>query len=254
MMVFKPRSAEMPFLDHLEELRWRILWSLVALLVTTGIGFYLVTHFDVLGILIEPIRPFLGDSKLGYLSPMDPFFITLKLAILVGLILASPVIVYQVWAFFAPALMPSEKRAIIPSLYLGVFLFAAGVAMAYYMVIPLALSFSMGFQTESLEQNIVIGEYLGVVIRLLLAFGIVFELPVVILVLSLLGIVTPEFLTRNRRYAIAIITVVACVITPGDVGSSIFMMVPLFILYEISILLSRAVSRRRVAAAAALEG
>ncbi|MDQ3605113.1 MAG: twin-arginine translocase subunit TatC, partial [Gemmatimonadota bacterium] len=83
MIVFKPRSAEMPFLDHLEELRWRLLWSLVALVVTTGIGFYLVTHFDVLGILIEPIRPFLGDSKLKYLSPIDPFFITLKLAILV---------------------------------------------------------------------------------------------------------------------------------------------------------------------------
>ncbi|CAN5428380.1 hypothetical protein BH24GEM3_BH24GEM3_14090 [soil metagenome] len=253
MIVFKPRSAEMPFLDHLEELRWRLLWSLVALVVTTGIGFYLVTHFDVLGILIEPIRPFLGDSKLKYLSPIDPFFITLKLAILVGVILALPVIVYQAWAFFAPALMPSEKRAIIPSLYLGVFLFAAGAAMAYYMVIPLALSFSMGFQTQSLEQNIVIGEYLGVVIRLLLAFGFAFELPVVILVLSLLGIVTPEFLTANRRYASLIITVAACVLTPGDVGSSIFMMVPLFILYEISILLSRAVARRRVAAPA-LEG
>ncbi len=254
MKAFKPRTAEMPFLDHLEELRWRMLYSLIAVAIATGLGFYLVTHYDVLGILIEPIRPFLGDSRLKYLNPMDPFFITLKLAVLVGLLLASPVVIYQAWAFFSPALLSSERRAIIPSLYLGLVLFAAGVLMAYYIVTPLALTFSMGFQTASLEQSIVIGEYLGFIIRLLLAFGIVFELPVVVLILSLLGLVTPEFLSTQRRYAVVIITILSCMITPGDVGSSFLMMVPLFILYEISILLSRAVTRRRVAATAAVEG
>jgi sec-independent protein translocase protein TatC len=253
MFVVKPRTGEMPFLDHLEELRWRILWSLAALVVTTGIGFYLVTQFNVLGVLIQPVCPWVDDCRLKFLSPMDPFFITLKLALLVGLVLAGPVLVYQVWAFFSPALLPSEKRAIVPSLYLGVVLFAAGVLMAYYIVLPLALAFSMGFQTDALEQSIVAGEYLGMATRLLLAFGIVFELPVVILILSLLGLVTPEFLSANRRYAVAIITVLSCVITPGDVGSSIFMMIPLFVLYEVSILLSRMVSRQRVPAAAALE-
>jgi sec-independent protein translocase protein TatC len=251
MFVVKPRTAEMPFLDHLEELRWRILWSLAALVVATGIGFYLVTHFNVLGILIQPVCPWVDDCRLKFLSPMDPFFITLKLAVLVGLVLAGPVLVYQTWAFFSPALMPSEKRAIVPSLYLGVLLFAAGVLMAYYIVLPLALAFSMGFQTEALEQSIVASEYLGMATRLLLAFGIVFELPVVILVLSLLGLVTPEFLRAQRRYAVAIITVLSCVITPGDVGSSILMIIPLFILYEVSIVLSRLVSRQRVAAASA---
>jgi sec-independent protein translocase protein TatC len=250
MFVVKPRGGEMPFLDHLEELRWRVLWSLLALVVTTGIGFYLVTHFNVLGILIQPVCPFVEDCRLKFLSPMDPFFITLKLAVLLGLVLAAPVIIYQAWAFFSPALLPSEKRAIVPSLYLGVLLFAGGVLLAYYVVLPLALGFAMGFQTDALEQSIVASEYLGVATRLLLAFGLVFELPVVILVLSLLGLVTPEFLVKNRRYALAIITVVSCVITPGDVGSSIFMMIPLFVLYEVSIVLSRVVSRRRVAAGA----
>jgi sec-independent protein translocase protein TatC len=252
MFVVKPRSGEMPFLDHLEELRWRILWSLAALVVTTGLGFYLVTQFNVLGILIQPVCPFVEDCRLKFLSPMDPFFITLKLAVLVGLVLAAPIIVYQIWAFLSPALLPSERRAIVPSLYLGVVLFAAGVLMAYFIVLPLALGFSMSFQTDALEQSIVAGEYLGVATRLLLAFGIVFEMPVVILVLSLLGLVTPEFLKAQRRYAVAIITVLSCMITPGDVGSSIFMMIPLFILYEVSIVLSRVVSRRRVAAAAAM--
>jgi sec-independent protein translocase protein TatC len=250
MFVVKPRTSEMPFLDHLEELRWRILWSLVAVVVATGVGFYLVTHFNVLGLLTAPVCPFVTDCKLKFLSPTDPFFITLKLAILVGLVLASPVIVYHVWAFFAPALLPSERRTIIPSLYMGLVLFAAGVMMAYHIVLPLALGFTMSFQTEALEQSIVASEYLGMATRLLLAFGIVFELPVVILILSLLGLVTPQFLRTNRRFAVAIITVVSCVITPGDVGSSVFMMIPLFVLFEISILLSAMVVRRRAEAAA----
>lgn len=252
MKVFEGYNDQMPFLDHLEELRWRLLWSVLALAIATGIGFYLVTQFDVLGLLIKPITPFLHGSRLKYLSPTDPFFITLKLAILVGFVLAAPVVVYQIWAFLSPALVPSERRAIIPSLYLGLVLFAVGVAMAYFIVLPVTLRFTMGFQTESLEQSIVIGEYMSVVTRLLLAFGIVFELPVVILVLSVLGLVTPEFLTEKRRYAIAAITVVSSVITPGDVVTiTVLMMVPLILLYEFSIILSRMVSRKRILAAEA---
>jgi len=253
MFVAKSRAAEMPFLEHLEELRWRILWSLIAVAIGTAIGFFLVTRFNVLGLLTQPMCPFVDDCRLKFLSPMDPFFITLKLAVLVGLVLAAPVIVYQIWSFFAPALLPSEKRAIVPSLYFGLVLFVGGVLMAYFVVLPLALAFSMGFQTDALEQSIVASEYLGMATRLLLAFGLVFELPVVILVLSLLGLVTPEFLRAQRRYAIAIITVVSCMITPGDIGSSLLMIGPLLVLYEISIVLSRMVSRRRVAAAAVLE-
>jgi sec-independent protein translocase protein TatC len=245
----------MPFLDHLEELRWRILWSLVAIIVFTVIGFLIVTQFDVIGLLEAPIAPLLGDSKLKYLSPIDPFFITLKLAVLVGFLLASPIVIYQIWAFLSPALHPSEKRAIVPSLYFGLALFTLGVAMAYYIALPVTLQFTMGFQTDSLEQSIVIGHYFSVVIRLLLAFGIVFELPVVILALTMMGLVTPEFLAEKRRHAIALITIVSAVITPGDVVTiTILMMVPLILLYEFSITLSKLVVRRRRVAPVAAGG
>jgi sec-independent protein translocase protein TatC len=244
--------GEMPFLDHLEELRWRLIWSLAAVLLCAVAGYFLVTRFDVLGILVEPIKPFLHGTRLKYLSPTEPFFITLKLAVSVGLVLASPIVIYQVWAFLAPALLPSEKRIIVPALYMGLVLFALGVLMSYKLVLPMTLSFTMSFQTESLEQNIVIGEYMAFVTRLLLAFGGVFELPVVILILSAMGLVTPEFLSSKRRHAIVIITVLASVLTPGDVITlTLMMMVPLILLYEFSIFLSRLVTRRRLAAAAA---
>jgi sec-independent protein translocase protein TatC len=235
----KTGTSEMPFLDHLEELRWRVLWSLLAVIVCTIGGWLLVTRLDVLGILIEPIKPFLGGTRLKYL-------------VTVGLVLASPIIVYQIWAFLAPALLPSEKRVIVPALYMGLVLFGAGVWMAYEIALPMTLRFTMGFQTASLEQAIVIGAYLSVVTRLLLAFGLIFELPVVVLILSALGLVTPEFLVDKRRHAIAMLTVAAAVLTPGDVITlTLMMMVPLVLLYELSIILSRLVTRRRTAAAAA---
>jgi sec-independent protein translocase protein TatC len=249
--AFGTDREEMPFMDHLEELRWRLLWSVLAVFIAAIVGYFIVTQLNVLGLLIRPIEPFLEGSRLKYLSPMEPFFITLKLAVTVGLILASPVVIYQIWAFLSPALLPSEKRTIVPALYFGLVLFLVGVAMAYYLVLPLTLSFSMGFQTDALEQNIVIGEYLSVVTRLLIAFGLVFELPVVISVLAALGVVTPEFLASKRRHAIAGITILSSLITPGDVISTVIMMVPLILLYEISIAVAKVLYRKRAVAAEA---
>ena len=236
----------MPFLDHLEELRWRLLKSIAAVVIGTLIGFLLVTQFNVLELLIDPLRPIIGEQKLKYLSPGDPFFVTLGLAVTVGLLLAFPIVASQIWGFISPALLPREKKAIVPALYLGLVLFAGGVALAYYIVLPMTLKFFMGFQTASLEQNIVIGPYIGLVVKVLLAFGILFELPVVILVLAALGLVTSKFLAEKRRYAIAAIGVVAAIATPGDaVTLTIFMMGPLILLYELSIFLARFVERRR---------
>ncbi|HEX7119948.1 MAG TPA: twin-arginine translocase subunit TatC [Longimicrobiales bacterium] len=242
-------AAEMPFLDHLEELRTRILWSLAALLVGVGIGFWLVMRFDVLGLLIDPVRPYLTDGKLHVLGPMDAFMITLKLAIIVGALLASPVVVQQMWAFVSPALLPHEKRAIVPTLALGLVLFAGGVAMAYFAALPVSLRFLMGFQEESLQPMLTVGPYFGYVIRLLLAFGFVFELPVVMLLLSVLGIVDSQMLVAKRRHAIVLMVIVASLITPGDIILlTLFLMVPLILLYELSITLCRMVERRRAAA------
>ena len=245
----------MPFLEHLEELRVRIFWGLVALFAGALIGFWVVMQFDVLGWLIAPIRPFLDGPKLKYLSPADPFFLTLKLAVVIGLLLALPVVVYQVWAFVSPAMLPSEKRVIVPTLYLGLLLFAAGVALAYFIALPMTLRFMLSFQTEALEPSIVAPAYLGFVVKLLLAFGAVFELPVVILVLAVLGVVDARMLAAKRRHALVISAIVASLLTPGDViVLTAIMMVPLILLYELGILLARVVERRRRIAAAQPEG
>ena len=241
-------TGEMPFLDHLEELRWRILYSLIALVLGFIAGFIVVTKYDVLGLLVEPVLPYLPEGqKLVYLSPMEPFFLTLKLAGLIGLLLAAPVIVYQIWAFVAPALKKEERRSIVPSFYLGLVLFAAGAALAYYAALPVTLKFGMSFQVETLEPNLTVGPYLALVVRMLLAFGLVFELPIVILILSAFGIVDPAMLRSKRRHAIVVFAIVASIITPGDIiVLTLLLMVPLLLLYELSIVLSAMVERRRV--------
>ena len=241
----------MPFLEHLEELRWRILWSLLAIVVGTVVGFVFVHYFGVMEILVRPMRAAYTDPdfRLIYLSPADPFFITLKLAVVVGIILSFPIVVFHIWAFLAPALETHEKRAIIPALYLGLVLFCAGVALAYFVALPLTMSFFQSFQAQFLREQLEVGKTLAFITKLLIGFGVIFELPVVVMILSALGLVTPEFLRSKRRHAIVLITVLASFLTPGDVITlTIMLMVPLFFLYEFSILLSRMIWRRKQAA------
>jgi len=243
------RRGEMPFLDHLEELRWRILWGLLAVVVGTVVGFLLIRYFDILELLIEPVRvafPDDPDFRLIYLSPADPFFITLKLSVVVGIILAFPILTYQVWSFLSPALERHEKRTIIPALYLGFVLFCAGVAMAYFVALPVSIVFFKTFEGGLMEAQYEIGKTLGLITKILLGFGIIFELPVVVMILSALGLVTPEFLRSKRRHAIVGITIAASLLTPGDVITlTVMLMVPLFFLYEFSIYLSRLIWRRK---------
>ena len=241
--------GEMPFLDHLEELRWRILWSLVAIVVASVVGYILVLRFRVLDILISPFYAVMEDeTKLVFLSPTEPFFLLLRIGILGGLVLSSPIIVYQIWSFLSPALERHEKRAIIPALYLGVVLFAAGVLMAYYMALPVTLRFLLFFGTDYFDPMLRAGDYFGFVTKLLMAFGVLFELPVVIMILSALGLVTPAFLRAKRRHAIVIITILASLLSPGDVVTvTAMMMIPMVFLYEFSIILSVVITRRRKA-------
>jgi len=239
-------KGEMPFLDHLEELRWRILWSLVSVVVCTGIGFALVYYFEVLELLVMPVREAWNDPdlRLIYLSPADPFFVMLRLAIYCGLILSLPILVYQLWAFLSPALEKREKRAVIPALYLGLVLFVAGVALAYFAALPVTLAFFQGFMTASLDGQLEINKTLGFIVKMLLAFGAVFELPIVIMILSALGLVTPAFLREKRRHAIVLITILASFITPGDaITLTVMMMFPLLLLYEFGIFLSVGIYR-----------
>ena len=242
------RRGEMPFLEHLEELRWRILWSLLSLVAGTVIGFLLVHYLGVMELLIRPMRVAYTDPnfRLIYLSPADPFFITLKLAVVVGILLSFPILVYQIWAFLSPALERHEKRAIIPALYLGLVLFSAGVALAYFVALPLTMTFFQNFQAEFLEEQLEVAKTLAFITKLLIGFGVIFELPVVVMILSALGLVTPEFLKSKRRHAMVLITVLASFLTPGDVITlTVMLMVPLFFLYEFSIVLSRMIWKRK---------
>ncbi|MDZ7780322.1 MAG: twin-arginine translocase subunit TatC [Gemmatimonadota bacterium] len=248
--------GEMPFLDHLEELRWRILWTLLAIIAGTAVGFGLVVYYDALELLMRPVRRAWEDPSLQliYLSPADPFFVMIRLAIYIGIIVAFPILVYNIWAFLSPALDKREKRAILPALYLGLVLFIAGVALAYFAALPMTLRFFQGFMTESLEGQLEINYTLGFVVKLLFAFGAVFELPIVIVILSAMGLVTPEFLREKRRHAIVAITVLASFITPGDAITLTFMMMlPLVLLYELGIFMSAAIYRGRRKREAELE-
>src|SRR5256712_6481707 len=225
----------MPFLDHLEELRWRILYSLLAVLVGTLIGWVIVDRVDVIGLLIRPIAPLIPGGRLKFTSPTEPFFITLKFAFTVGLLLASPVVIYEIWAFLAPALYEREKRVIVPALSVGVLLFLAGAAAAYFWVLPRALTVLLSFQRDILEPIITADKYFGFAAQIIIAFGLVTELPLVIVILAALGLVTPRFLVRNRRYAIVLSALAAALLSPPDAVSMVLMMVPLWLLYEVSI-------------------
>ncbi len=237
--------AEMPFLDHLEELRWRILYSLLAIVLGTVGGWLIVERVDVIGLMIRPIAPLLADGKLKFTSPTEPFFITLKFAFAVGVLLASPVVIYQAWAFLAPALYDREKRLIVPALTVGVLLFLGGAAVAYLWVLPRALHVLFSFQRAVLDPIITADGYFAFATQIMIAFGLVTELPLVVVILASVGLVTPQFLARHRRYAIALSAVAAALLTPPDAVSMLLMMVPLMLLYEVSIWCAWVVTRRR---------
>ncbi len=240
-------AAEMPFLDHLEELRGRLIWVASTVLGLSILGFFLVTELDVIGLLKRPITPLVPEGMLMFTSPTEPMTVTLKLSFVVGLILALPIIVYHVWAFLSPALFDREKKVVVPALAGGFVLFLLGVAMAYFLVLPLGLRFLLGFQTQALSPIITIGEYLRFATRLILAFGVIFELPLVLLLLAFLGLINADTLRRFRRHAIVAVSLVSAILTPADVGTMLMMMGPLVLLYELSILLVALVDRRQLA-------
>lgn len=242
----KKSTGEMPFLDHLEELRWRIIWSLAAIVGGLVVGFTLVIKFELIRILQAPIAPLLAGNKLVITSPGDSFSITLSAGLIVGLVLASPVIIYQLWAFLSPALYRHEKKVVIPVIGGAVALFVAGVGLAYFFVLPMVLKFLLTWQAESFEPMITASGYFGLVMTLALTFGAAFELPILILALAALGLVTPQFLARFRPYALVLTFVVSAFVTPGDILlASLALTAPLYLLYEVSVLLTRIVFRKR---------
>ena len=244
----------MPFLDHLEELRWRILYSLLAILLTTLVGWVLVERVDIIGLLIRPVAPLVPGGRLKFTSPTEPFLITLKFAFVVGLLLASPFVIYQAWAFLAPALYEREKRVIVPALSVGVLLFLGGASAAYLWALPRVLRVLFSFQRAVLEPIITADKYFGFAAQFMIACGLAAELPLVIVVLAALGIVTPQFLVRNLRYAVVLSAVAAALLAPPDAFSMVVGMVFLLLLYGVSILGAWVVTRRRAPRGRAVSG
>lgn len=256
----KTKSAEMPFLDHLEELRRRLMWALLAVLVGAGVGIWAVVRFDLINVLTAPLYTAVQEISLAnpgfegafqggrmvFLNLTDPFFFVMKFGVMIGVILASPVVVYQAWAFLSPALEERERKVIVPSFTFGLGLFGAGVCLAYFVALPATIRFLLMFGAEWFTPALTADSYLSLVTRMLLAFGLLFELPIVVMILSALGVVTPELLRSKRRHAIVLMTALAAFLTPGDVVVvTIFLMVPLILLYEVSIGVSLVVVRRR---------
>ena len=250
----KSASGEMPFLDHLEELRWRIVWVLGAVVIGMILGFFLVLKYNLILLLQQPIAPYLQGRKLMITHPTDSMSITLTMAVTVGLVIASPVIIYQIWLFLSPALHKHEKKLVIPVIGGAVSLFLAGVALAWFFVLPLCLKFLMTWQIESFDNMIKASDYFGFVMTMALTFGAAFELPMLILALSALGLVTPAFLKRFRPYALALTFVLSAIVTPGDILiPTLALTAPLYLLYELSLILSAFIFRKREARAYAAE-
>jgi sec-independent protein translocase protein TatC len=246
-------GAEMPFLDHLEELRVRLIRALLALVAGFVVGFFVVQKFQLVGIISRPIQPYLGNGgKLAVLTPTEPVMIVFKLAFVVGLVLAAPVVIWQVWAFMSPALYARERRVIIPALFVGSGLFVVGAVLAWLFVLPQTLRVLFSFQTDALMPMITYDGYFSFLIQVVIALGISFELPLLIFILAWLGIATPARLNHFRRFAIVLACVAGAFLSPGtDLLSMVMFTIPLLILYEIGFLGSVLISRRRARKAAA---
>jgi len=233
-------DTKQPLLEHLIELRRRLLWCLVTLIV----AFFICFHFahEILAVLVQPLRR-AGQGKLIYTDVFEAFFTQVKVALFAALMISFPVIATQLWRFVAPGLYAREKGAFLPFLLATPLFFAAGASFAYFLAMPWALHFLLSYQGDvgGIQQEALpgVGNYLNFVTHFLFGFGAAFLLPILLMILERAGIVTREQLAKSRRYAIVASAVIAGVLTPPDAVSMMILMVPLYGLYEFAILAIR---------------
>lgn len=232
-----PPSTEMGFFDHLNELRNRIIWSVISIAIGSAVsGFFI--DFIMNQILLKPSVDV--GLVLQNLRPFGQPFLYFKTVLICGIILAVPMILYQLWLFIAPGLYEAEKRWVGKITFFTSFCFFAGVAFSYFVMIPSMLSFAQSFGSDAIKNNIDINEYFSFLIMILLAAGIMFEMPMIAFVLTKFGLITSKTLRKFRRHSIVVILVLAAILTPTpDPISQLIFAAPLFILYEISILVSK---------------
>jgi len=233
-----PRSG-MPFLDHLEELRWRLLKSAMAVIVLAGLSFYF--RNELFAWIIRP----LGDIPLHFTEVTGSFYAFLKVSLITGILAALPIVFYQFWMFMSPGLYKQEKRVVLPLVIVSTILFLCGAAFCYFLTLPIALKFLIGFSGDMISPIITVGSYISFAGLLLIAFGLGFELPVVAYFLGRIGLVSASMLARGRRYAIVIILIAGAIITPPDVFTQVLLAAPVYVLYEFSILVVYFTGRKK---------
>jgi sec-independent protein translocase protein TatC len=246
-------EGRMSFFDHLTELRKRLVYSLIAIGIGALVGFSVAEK--MLAIISRPMQEALRTAhladKLIYTSPTGVIALIIHLGFYLGLVLASPFVFYQIWLFVAPGLYKHERRAVVTFVVSSVGLFLGGIAFGYFILLPIVLRFLISFQGP-FRPLISINEYFDLTLLVLIGLGLIFELPVLIFFLSLIGVVTPKFLWKNMRYAILVITIIAAVVTPSpDATTMLIFMAPMVILYVAGIGVSYMVVRSKRKAAMA---
>jgi sec-independent protein translocase protein TatC len=237
-------QAKIPFTAHLEELRHR----LVVCFIAVGIGFVVSYGFKekLFQILTRPLISVMqtGD-KLIFTGLPEAFFTYLKVAFLSGIMISVPVLLYQFWMFVAPGLYDKERRLLVPIVFLSSFFFIGGALFGYFIVFPFGFKFFLGFASDTIQPLPSMREYLSFSAKLLLAFGLVFELPLLVTFLAKMGLVSVDFLKKNRKYALLLFFIFSAILTPPDVVTQIMMAFPLMVLYEISIIGARIFGQKK---------
>tara|TARA_R100001143_G_C3341627_1_gene124595 strand:- start:309 stop:1301 length:993 start_codon:yes stop_codon:yes gene_type:complete len=243
-------DKQMPIMEHLIELRNRLTWAVLALFITFGICYYFVE--DIYGFLVRPLADVMGpDRRMIYTALTEVFFTYVKVSFFAACFVSAPVFLGQFWAFVAPGLYKNERSAFMPFLFATPILFLAGGALVYYLIMPLAWKFFLSFESAggaaglAIQLEAKVGEYLSLVMKLIFAFGLCFQLPVLLTLMARAGIVTAESLAKRRKYAVVIAFVFAAVLTPPDLISQVGLAIPIIILYEISIVMARISERKR---------
>lgn len=239
-MLRKRREIKdkMTLVGHLTELRRRIIFIISALVIGVLVGFYFS------GSILKFLLTIPGE--LVYLYPGEAFFVHMKLAIIIGIVIASPVLLAQLLGFVFPALQQRQRKKIVLALPFMLTLMVIGIFFAYTVILPITYRFFMEFGTEMLQPLISVGSYVSFVLGITLPFGIVFQLPMIVLLLTSIGIITPELLTRSRKIMMLVIFIIAAILTPPDVISQVLMAIPMLLLYELSVVIAKVVFRRRL--------
>ncbi len=237
-------EKKLPLTGHLKELRQRLIYSFIAI----GIGFILCYAFanTIFNLLARPLLKMMPEEgSLIFTSVAEAFFTYMKVAFIAGLILVSPFVLYQIWAFVAPGLYQKEKRYVVPFVLGGSLFFIGGVLFGYFIALPIGFKFLLGYATDFIKPMPSMKEYLSFSIKFLLVFGLVFEFPVVLTLLATMGMIDAKTLARQRKYAILLIFIFAAVMTPPDIISQVLMALPLMGLYELGILLSKIFGKKK---------